>query len=106
MNEAQQIMGTVTLTLSAPIQAHKEELTKLTLRRPTPKECRDIGGMPYSLGPGNKPQPRLDVAAEYIVLCAAIPMSSVDQLDLADFNKAVWSVIGFFMTSVAEASAS
>lgn len=106
MNEAQEIMGAVTLTLSAPIQAHKEELTVLTLRRPTPKECRDIGGLPYSLGDGHKPQPRLDVATQYIVLCAGIPMSSVDQLDLADFNQAVWAVIGFFMTSVAEASAS
>lgn len=106
MNEAQKIMGTVTLPLSAPIQAHKGELTELTLRRPTPRECRDIGGMPYSLGDGNKPQPRLDVAAEYIVLCAGIPMSSVDQLDLSDFNQTVWAVIGFFMTSAAEASPS
>ncbi len=106
MNEAQEIMGAVTLPLSTPIQAHKNTLTKLTLRRPTPKECRDIGGLPYSLGGGNRPQPLLNVAAEYIVLCAGIPLSSVDQLDLADFNKAVWSVIGFFMTSVAEASAS
>lgn len=106
MNEAQKIIGTVTLPLSAPIQAHKDTLIELTLRRPTPKECRDLGGLPYSLGSGNKPQPLLNVAAEYIVLCAGIPLSSVDQLDLADFNKAVWSVIGFFMTSVAEASAS
>lgn len=106
MNEAQEIMGAIKQPLSAPIQAHKETLTELTLRRPTPKECRDIGGLPYSLGDGNKPQPRLDVAAQYIVLCAGIPLSSVDQLDLSDFNQVVWVVIGFFMTSAAEASAS
>lgn len=106
MNEAQEIMGAIKLKLSAPIQAHTETLTELTLRRPTPKECRELGGLPYSLCERNKPQPRLDMVAKYIVLCASIPLSSVDQLDLSDFNDAVWAVINFFMTSAAEASAS
>ncbi len=106
MNEAQKIMGAKKHSLTVPIQAHKETLTELTLRRPTTKECRDLGGLPYSLGEGNKPQPLLDMAAQYIVLCAGIPLSSVDQLDLSDFNDLIWVVIGFFMTSAAEASAS
>lgn len=106
MNEAQKIIGTITLPLSAPIQAHKDELTELTIRRPTPKECRSIGAMPYTIDGEGMPKADPVAASEYIVLCAGIPMSSVDQLALPDFNKALWLVIGFFVKSGAEASAS
>lgn len=106
MNEAQEIMGAIKLPLSAPIQAHNETLTELTLRRPTPKECRSIGAMPYTIDGAGMPKADPVAASEYIVLCAGIPMPSVDQLALHDFNKAVWVLIGFFAKSAAEASAS
>ena len=35
---------------------------------------------------------------KYIAVCAAIPQSSVEQLDLADLNGLAWILIGFFMT--------
>lgn len=84
--------------LSAPIKAHGEDVTELTLRRPTPKEARAIKALPYKIDKDEAVSIDLDVAAKYIVLCADIPMSSVDQLDLADLNTLAWQIAGFFMT--------
>ena len=39
-------MTTVTHTLATPIQAHGEEVTELTLRRPPVQECRAFKALP------------------------------------------------------------
>lgn len=84
--------------LSAPIEAHGQELSELTIRRPTPKEARSIKALPYKIDKDESVSIDLDVAAKYIVVCAGIPSSSVDQLDLADLNSLSWQIAGFFMT--------
>ncbi|WP_225773332.1 phage tail assembly protein [Pseudomonas sp. Marseille-Q5115] len=86
------------IKLSTPIQAHGEEVTELTLRRPTSKEARAIKALPYKIDQDQAVTLDLDVAAKYISACADIPPSSVDQLDLADLNTLAWQVAGFFMT--------
>lgn len=97
------------IKLSTPIQAHGEPLTQLTLRRPTVRECRQIGQLPYRVEKDESVGLNLDVAAKYIVVCAEIPSSSVDQMDVTDLNAAAWALAGFFMASPekpeAEASA-
>lgn len=106
MNEAQQIMGAIQHPLTKPIKAHGEELKTVTLRRPSPKEIRQIGRMPYWLADDNRPSPNMSVMADYLVVCLGIPESSVDQLDLVDLNKLTWAVIGFFLNAESTASVS
>lgn len=88
-----------TITLSTPIQAHGDQVTELTLRRPTTRECRQIGQLPYRVEKDESVGLNLDVAAKYIVVCAGIPSSSVDQLDVTDLNGLAWALAGFFMAS-------
>lgn len=92
------------IKLSSPIQAHGEEITELTLRRPTTEEARAIKALPYKIDADEAVSLDLDVAAKYIALCAAVPPSSVNQLDLADLNSLAWVVAGFFMTPASKPS--
>lgn len=85
------------LNLSAPITAHGEEVTVLELRRPTVQEVRAIKALPYKMDKDEAVTLDMEVAAKYIAVCAHIPPSSVNQLDLADLNNAAWTVAGFFM---------
>ena len=90
--------------LSLPITAHDAEVTLLTLRRPTVPECRAIKAMPYKIDKDESVSVDLDVAAKYIAVCAAIPPSSVNQLDLNDLNGLAWVVVGFFLTPASTAT--
>lgn len=90
---------TTPIKLSTPIQAYGEQVTELTLRRPTSRECRQIGHLPYRIEKDESVGLNLDVAAKYIVVCAGIPSSSVDQLDVTDLNGLAWALAGFFMAS-------
>jgi hypothetical protein len=89
----------ITHTLSAPIQAHDEQVLELTLRRPTVAEVRAIKALPYKIDKNEEVSLDMDVAAKYIAVCAGIPTPSVNQLDLADLNNLAWAVAGFFMTA-------
>lgn len=84
--------------LSAPIQAHGEEVSVLELRRPTVQEVRAIKALPYKIDKDEAVTLDMEVAAKYIAVCAHIPPTSVNQLDLSDLNDAAWKVAGFFMT--------
>lgn len=85
--------------LSSPIDAHGEQVSELTFRRPTAQEARAIKALPYKIDQNQDVSLDLDVAAKYIAVCAGIPPSSVNQLDLADLNSLSWKVAGFFMTA-------
>lgn len=87
--------------LSEPIQAHGETLTELFVRRPTPQECRAIRALPYVLTENTLPIVEPEAAAKYMALCCGIPPSSVNQLDLHDFNQLGWKIVGFFVNSKA-----
>jgi hypothetical protein len=89
----------ITHTLSAPIQAHDEQVLELILRRPTVAEVRAIKALPYKIDKNEEVSLDMDVAAKYIAVCAGIPAPSVNQLDLADLNNLAWAVAGFFMTA-------
>lgn len=85
------------IKLQVAIQAQDETLTSLTLRRPTVQEVRTIKALPYKIGQDEEVTLDMDVSAKYIAVCAAIPPSSVNQLDLADLNALSWKIAGFFM---------
>ena len=83
--------------LSRPIKAHGEEVTELSIRRPTTQEARAIKLLPYTLGESGHPVADLEVAAKYLAVCAAIPAGSVNELDLSDLNTLAWMIVGFFL---------
>lgn len=86
----------VTITLAAPIKAHGEDVSTLTLRRPEGKDVRELG-MPYKLMADESMIIQTDAVARYVSRLAAVPLSSVDQLDPVDFNTLAWTVAGFFL---------
>ena len=88
--------------LNTPITAHGEERTSLSLRRPTVVESRAIKALPYKIDKDEAVSIELEVAAKYIAVCAGIPPSSVNQLELNDLNTLAWSVVGFFLTPVSK----
>jgi len=108
MNEAQQIMGALKFPLTTPIKAHGDEVSQLDLRRPTPAEVKKIGALPYRLTDMRTGaySPDMKVIGEYISVCASIPPSSVDQLELVDLNQVSWVICGFFTTPASSASSS
>ncbi|MFG0828766.1 phage tail assembly protein [Pseudomonas sp. CJQ_7] len=95
---------TQVLQLSAPIEAHGESMQELTLRRPTVQEVRTIKALPYRIDKSEEVTLDMDVAAKYIAVCAGIPPSSVNQLDLSDLNTASWVIAGFFMSAASKTS--
>jgi len=86
------------VTLQVPIEAQGEQLTVLNLRRPTVQEVRAIKALPYKIDKNE------EVTAKYIAVCAGIPPSSVNQLDLSDLNTLSWAIAGFFMTAASAPS--
>ncbi len=107
MNVAEGIMGVSEIDLAVPIKAHGEELVALKLRRPTTAEVRKIGRMPYVVvDESGKIAPDMGVVPDYVSICAGIPPSSVEQIDLSDLNQLAWAVVGFFLMPAQAASGS
>ncbi len=90
--------------LQVAIEAHGEPLMELTMRRPTVQEVRAIKALPYKIDKNEEVSLDMDVAAKYIAVCAGIPPSSVNQLDLADLNSLSWAVASFFMSAASTPS--
>lgn len=90
--------------LQVAIEAHGEPVTELHLRRPTVQEVRAIKSLPYKIDKNEEVSLDMDVAAKYIAVCAGIPSSSVNQLDLSDLNALSWAVASFFMSAASSPS--
>jgi len=90
--------------LQVAIEAHGEMVTELTMRRPTVQEVRAIKALPYKIDKNEEVTLDMDVSAKYIAVCAGIPPSSVNQLDLADLNSLSWAVASFFMSAASAPS--
>lgn len=99
-------MSEVRIVLQKPITAHGAEVTELVLRKPVPEVARNIGSLPYRITQDQLPDINVPAAAQFISKCAGIPPSSVDQLDLFDFNAACWAVAGFFLNAGSSTSGS
>lgn len=95
---------TEVIKLANPISAHDEELTELKLRRPTVQEVRAIKSLPYKIDQNDEVSLDMETSAKYIALCAGIPPSSVNQLDLSDFHTASWAIARFFMSAASPKS--
>lgn len=93
------------MKLKKPIKAHGEEIDALSFREPTTEDIIEIG-LPTLIisGEGGAVgvEIRQNVIAKYISKLAAIPLSSVKSLSLADFSAASGEVMGFFNTGDTE----
>ena len=92
----------VSFKLSTPIQHGDKEIVELSIRQPTTAEIRKVGGFPYKTDFSTEDQPELDAAraAQYLAICASIPPSVVDKMDIGDFQAACYVIYGFFVGSL------
>jgi hypothetical protein len=90
-------------TLSKPIQAHGEEVRRLTWREPTGADIERAGNPIIVDFFGEKPSLTFNekkMSAMISALCQ-IPPSSVRQLTAGDWNAIAWKLVRFFMPRVA-----
>ena len=87
------------ITLMTPITVGDETIKEITLRRPTVADTRKVGRLPYTFGKDGEVAIDTDIAAKYISACGAIPPSTVEKLDITDFQTLAYTVLGFFMVS-------
>ena len=94
----------LTFKLSAPVQAHGEEVGELTLREPTGDDVIEIG-YPYLILMKDGAETGIDIRARviysYISKLAGIPLGSAKQIKLSDVAKLQAIIMGFFGEDVA-----
>jgi hypothetical protein len=93
----------VTVQLAAPIKAHGQEVTSLTLRPMTVKDLR-ASGDPRVYGTDGSMHFSVAATAGLIAQLASIPPSSVDQMTPGDYDLCQTAVMGFFVQPTAESS--
>jgi len=87
-------MSAVTIALSKPITAHGAEVDQLSLREPNAGDVMECG---YPLGmQDDLAIPQAAPIGRLIARLAGIPPSSVKQLAMPDYNRAMGVVLGFF----------
>ena len=87
------------ITLMTPITVGEETIKEITLRRPTVADTRKVGRLPYTFGAGGAIVPDTDTASKYVSICSALPPSTIDKLDVTDFQTLVLAIVGFFMVA-------
>lgn len=88
---------TESISLKKAITAYGEATSVLEMRAANTNDARTLKALPYTVQADETVSLNLDVCAKYISRLCNIPMSSVDSLDLADFNQLAWSVARFFL---------
>jgi len=87
--------------LSKPITAHGQQVSELELAEPQTADVMELG-YPYLVIPSEEGDTGIEVRPKvigrYIMRLAKIPKSSVEQLDLSDFQKLQGVVMDFFGT--------
>ena len=84
-----------TVSLSAPVKAHGEDVSFLEFREPTSKDLLDLGTPMTFTGSGDV---RIDLAVvgKYVVRLAGVTAKSLEQMKPADLMKCAQVVSGFF----------
>lgn len=89
---------TRTFQLSSPVAAYGEQVSAVTLRRPTVKELRECG-QPYTVAVGGGGGIKADYEAcarLLTMICTPpLPASAVDSLDAGDFDDMAMTLVGF-----------
>lgn len=96
----------VHVPLLKPIEAHGKTITELTLRKPGGKEMR-LCGVPYRFGVDGHGQVMIidaAVVARFISMLGNVPPSTVDRLEVEDWQAAMDGVMSFFGPATQKAS--
>lgn len=89
-------MSNKVITLSVPIQAHGDQVSKLELKKPTGEQVCRLG-LPYTMTPDGEVSINMKKVKGYLIELCSIPASAVEQIEPADLNTAAWDVAGFFL---------
>ena len=90
--------GKTEVHLSAPVQAHGEEVSVLVLRKPTTADVIALS-LPFVFVPGSSgmgTEINQTVVAKYMQRLACVPRNTVEALPLADYQLAAGVVLSFF----------
>jgi hypothetical protein len=82
------------IILTKPIEAHGEQVTEITLDKPTTGDLMDLGDA-WVIGVDESVMFKNDVIGNYISKLGKIPLSSVRELSQPDFITLKAVVIGF-----------
>ncbi len=93
------------MKLIKPLNHGDETITELNLPRPTPKQIRKIGRLPYKIQPDESVTPDMTAVFAYVEELAQLPPSVVDGLDPVDINQLAWEICSFFLSAPAAKSA-
>lgn len=95
-------MNTIKFKLQEPIEHGGKVIEELNIRHPTTAEIRKVGGFPYKTDFAKEGEPDIDTerAAKYLSICAGIPPSVIDKMDIGDFQAACFTIYSFFMVSL------
>lgn len=88
-------MVMIEIELSKPVEAHGEQISKLTLRDPVAGDVMECGYPVKSDGKGGGGMDA-EVIGKLVVKLANVPPSTVKSLSISDFNKCIEVVMGFF----------
>ena len=99
-------MDAIKFKLQEPIEHGGKTIEELTIRPPTTAEIRKVGGFPYKTDFSKEGEPDIDTdrAAKFLSICAGIPPSVVDKMDIGDFQAACTTIYSFFMVSLTKRS--
>jgi hypothetical protein len=89
----------VKVKLRKPIQAHGEQVTELMFREPTAADIERCGNpvnIDFSSGDGKVMFDAKSMSAMMSTL-AAVPPSSIKQMNTRDWNTAAWNLASFFL---------
>ncbi len=90
-------MEPTVITLSRPLEAHGETISRLSLREPNGGDIK-VCGYPLQIADGAA-VPLAGAICKYIARLGNIPPSTVDKLTPADFNACLAAIVDFFGTS-------
>ena len=88
-------MSDNTVTLKKPIQAHGEEVAKLTFREPNGDDIMTCG-YPLQMAGDGTFTPLAGAIGKYISRLGGIPANSVKALSAPDFQACMMTIIPFF----------
>lgn len=98
--EKPKVDGSITVTLRKSIIANGDETKELTFREPTAADIERTGNpVNVDMLSGDVPKLTFDAKAmtQMMSLLAAVPPSSIRQMNTRDWNSAAWQLAAFFM---------
>jgi len=88
----------VVIKLAVPVQAHGEMLNEIKFRRPTGKDAMALGDQ-YPIHiywTTGEVRPNPPAMGEMMSRLAAVPLSTIENMDMEDWSTCAFALMGFF----------